>query len=62
VINAIATARKSTHIIVAGLATIGLWMLSPQGQEIIGAIVHAYPRVAGLVTILSLIAASYRKS
>lgn len=61
-IKAIQEAKASTHYIAGLLVTVGIWMCSPQGQQIIGSIVHAYPRLSGLVTIASLIAATYRKS
>jgi hypothetical protein len=51
--------KRITHAIaVAGTAGIA-WAVSPQGQQIIGSIIHAYPKLSGLAGVIGFAAALY---
>ena len=55
-------AKKLTHgIAVAGAALVG-WALSPQGQQVIGGVVKAYPKASVITGVLAFLGTLYYKS
>lgn len=57
--NFLAGFKKATHVI-AGLGVLAVtWAMSDQGQQVIGGIVHAYPKLSGIVGAIGVIAALY---
>lgn len=54
--------RKLAHVIaVGGTLAIG-WAVSDRGQQIIGAVVHAYPKLSFLTGALAFVATVYFRS
>lgn len=54
--NWLAGFKKVTHVIaVAGTVTVA-WAMSEQGQQIIGGIIRAYPKLSGLTAVTAFLA------
>ena len=51
--------KKVTHVIAATGALAVTWALSDKGQQVIGGVVHAYPKLSGIVGIIAFVAALY---
>lgn len=55
-------AKKVTHAIaVAGGLVVG-WAFTPQGQQVIGGIIKAYPKAAVITGVLGFLGTLYYKS
>ena len=57
--NWLASFKNITHIFAIIFAGVAAWYLTPQGQQIIQAVVAAYPKLSGVVTALGFIVALY---
>lgn len=60
--NFVAGAKKVTHAVAVGGGMVVTWAMSDHGREVIGAIVHAYPKASVITGVLAFLGTLYYKS
>ena len=51
--------KKATHAIAVAGGVAAAWAVSDKGQEVIGAVVHAYPKASAVTAIIGFLAVLY---